>query len=70
LTETPPPECEATPIGQQLLVQGVAAVVPVDRLTRRAAAPMRSVKLQKPADHGLLDLKARAQLALFASPGA
>lgn len=64
-----PLESEVTPIGQQSLVPGVTPIMPIDRLTLRAAAPMRSTKPQKPADHGLFDLNARDQLDLFAPKG-
>jgi hypothetical protein len=64
-----PLESEVTPIGQQSLVPGVTPITPTDRLTLRAAAPMRSPKPQKPADHGLFDLNARDQLDLFAPTG-
>jgi len=64
-----PLESEVTPIGQQSLVPGVTPITSTDRLTLRAAAPMRSAKPQKPADHGLFDLNARDQLDLFAPKG-
>ena len=57
---------EPTPIGRQTLVPGVAPILPPDRLALRAAAPLRSAKVQIPADHGLFDLAARDQLDLFA----
>ena len=64
-----PIESEVTPIGDQSLVPGVAPITPTDRLTLRAAAPLRSPKPQRPPDHGLFDLNARDQLDLFVSTG-
>lgn len=69
MTITPPLESEVTPIGTQVLVPGVTPITPLDRLALRAAAPLRSAKPQKSADHGLFDLNARDQLDLFAKPG-
>ena len=63
-------ESEATPIGNQVLVPGVTPIRALDRLTLRAAAPLRSSRPQRSADHGLFDLNARDQLDLFASAGA
>lgn len=70
MTHTSPLESEVTPIGDQSLVPGVSPIMPLDRLALRAAAPLRSVKAQKPADHGLFDLNARDQLDMFAKSGA
>lgn len=72
-----PLESEVTPIGQQSLVPGVTPITSTDRLTLRAAAPMRSrgtrlwiaAKPQKPADHGLFDLNARERLMPVAPKG-
>ncbi|WP_454883430.1 hypothetical protein [Sphingomonas oryzagri] len=69
MTHTPPLESEVTPIGDQSLVPGLTPITSVDRLALRAAAPLRSVKAQKPADHGLFDLNASDQLDLFATKG-
>jgi hypothetical protein len=70
VTSTPPLDIEATPVGDQSLVPGVIPTTSFDRLALRAAAPLRSAKTQKPADHGLFDLNARDQLDLFAKTGA
>ncbi len=66
MTATLPLVDEPTPIGRQTLVPGVAPILPSARLALRAAAPLRSPKPQRPADHGLFDLAARDQLDLFA----
>ena len=58
---------EATPIGPQTLVPGVAAITPRDRLEWRAAAPLEPKKPQRPCDLGLFDTNARNQLDLFAA---
>jgi hypothetical protein len=56
---------EATPIGPQTLVPGVAPITPRDRLAIRANAPMEPRKPQRPADHGLFDTNARNQVEMF-----
>jgi hypothetical protein len=56
---------EPTEIGLQTLIPEVTPITPADRLTLRAAAPMRAKTLQKPCDFGLFDLAARDQLHLF-----
>jgi hypothetical protein len=60
-----PLEIEATPIGPQTLVPGVAPITPHDRLAIRANAPMEPRKPQRPADHGLFDTNARNQVEMF-----
>ena len=60
-----PFETEATAIGNQTLVPGVAPITPRDRLTIRANAPMEPRKAQRPADHGLFDTNARNQIEMF-----
>lgn len=68
-TSAPAPfEVEATPIGRQSLVPGVAPIRLADRLAARAAAPLEPKKPQRPCDLGLFDLNARNQLDLFAQP--
>ena len=59
------PFSEPTPQGEQTLAAGIAPITPHDRLTLRAAAPMRARTQQKPCDLGLFDLAARQQLDLF-----
>lgn len=61
---------EATPIGVQSLVPGVAPITQTDRLAWRAAQPLGPPKPQRPCDVGLFDLAARNQLELFAAPPA
>ena len=58
---------EATPIGAQTLVPGVAPITPRDRLEWRAAQPLEPKKPQRPCDLGLFDINARNQLDLFAA---
>jgi hypothetical protein len=58
-------EIEATPIGPQTLVPGVAPITPRDRLAIRANAPMEPPKPQRAIDHGLFDFNARNQIELF-----
>ena len=58
-------ETEATAIGSQTLVPGVAPITPRDRLAIRANAPMEPRKPQRPADHGLFDTNARNQVEMF-----
>ena len=60
-----PFETEATPIGNQTLVPGVAPITPRDRLAMRANAPMEPKKPQRPIDHGLFDTNARNQIEMF-----
>lgn len=61
---------EATPIGAQSLVPGVAPIRLADRLAARAAAPLEPRRPQRPCDCGLFDLAARNQLDLFAPAAA
>ena len=63
-------EAEATPIGIQSLVPGVAPITQADRLACRAAQPLAPSKPQRPCDLGLFDMAARDQLDLFAAPPA
>ena len=71
MTRTTPPQAgfavEATPIGAQTLVPGVAPITPRDRLEWRAAQPLEPTKPQRPCDLGLFDMNARNQLDLFAA---
>ena len=60
-----PFETEATAIGNQTLVPGVAPITPRDRLVIRANAPMEPRKAQRPADHGLFDTNARNQIEML-----
>jgi hypothetical protein len=60
-----PLDVEATPIGNQTLVPGVAPITPRDRLAMRADAPLFAKKPQRPIDHGLFDTNARNQIELF-----
>jgi hypothetical protein len=60
-----PLQIEVTPIGNQILVPGVAPITPRDRLAIRANAPMEPRKPQRPADHGLFDTNARNQVEMF-----
>lgn len=60
-----PLETEATAIGNQTLVPGVAPITPRDRLAMRANAPLEPKKRQRPADHGLFDTNARNQIEMF-----
>ena len=69
MTPATPFESEMTPIGDQSLVPGVSPIRSLDRMALRAAAPLRSAKAQKSADHGLFDRNARDQLDLFAPKG-
>lgn len=59
---------EATAIGPQSLVPGVAPISMRDRLERRAAAPLAPRRPQRGCDHGLFDLAARDQFDLFGVP--
>jgi hypothetical protein len=63
--EPSPFEAEATAIGLQTLVTGVAPITPAQRLAMRANAPMEPKKPQRPADHGLFDTNARNQIEMF-----
>lgn len=56
---------EATPLGEQSLVPGVAPITLADRLAARAAQPLGPKKPQRPCDLGLFDTAARNQLELF-----
>jgi hypothetical protein len=58
-------EIEATAIGPQTLVPGVAPITARDRLAMRANAPMEPRKPQRAIDHGLFDTNARNQIELF-----
>lgn len=60
-----PLETEATAIGNQTLVPGVAPITPRDRLAIRANAPLEPKRPQRPADHGLFDTNARNQIEMF-----
>lgn len=60
-----PFEAEATPIGVQTLVSGVAPIRPAERLAIRANAPLLPKKPQRPVDHGLFDMNARNQIEMF-----
>ena len=62
---SPPLEVEITPIGEQVLVPGVAPITPAQRLNLRANAPMEPRKPQRPADHGLFDMISRNQIEMF-----
>ena len=65
MSAAPVLEVEATPIGNQTLVPGVAPITPAQRLSLRANAPMEPRKPQRPADHGLFDTTARNQIEMF-----
>jgi len=58
-------EVEATAIGNQTLVSGVAPITPAQRLSFRANAPLEPRRPQRPADHGLFDTNARNQIEMF-----
>lgn len=58
-------EAEATPIGIQTLVTGVAPITPAQRLALRADAPLLPKKPQRPIDLGLFDTAARNQIEMF-----
>ena len=60
-----PFETEATAIGNQTLVPGVAPITPRERLAIRANAPLEPRKPQRPADHGLFDTNSRNQIEMF-----
>ena len=65
MSAAPLREVEATAIGNQTLVPGVAPITPRDRLAIRANASMAPRKAQRPADHGLFDTNARNQIEMF-----
>ena len=56
---------EQTPIGEQILVHGVAPITPAQRLALRADAPLVPKKPQRPIDVGLFDVAARNQIEMF-----
>lgn len=56
---------EPTPIGEQVLIYGVAPITPAERLAMRANAPMQPKRPQRPLNHGLFDLGARNQIEMF-----
>jgi hypothetical protein len=60
-----PLQIEATPIGNQTLVPGVAPITPAARLAMRADAPLLPKKPQRAINHGLFDTNARNQIELF-----
>jgi hypothetical protein len=60
-----PFETEATAIGNQTLVPGVAPITPRVRLAMRANAPLEPKKPQRPNDRGLFDTNARNQIEMF-----
>jgi hypothetical protein len=60
-----PLQAEATPIGNQTLVPGVAPITPRDRLAMRADAPLLPKKPQRAINHGLFDTNARNQIEMF-----
>jgi hypothetical protein len=72
-----PLQIEATPIGNQTLVPGVAPITPRDRLAMRADAPLPPKKPQRAigapvlsaclagSRRGLFDTNARNQIELF-----
>ena len=66
LDEVPPAlASEQTPIGEQMLVCGVAPITPRERLAIRASAPLCAHKPQRPANHGLFDTVSRSQIEMF-----
>jgi hypothetical protein len=65
MNPAPALEVEATAIGNQTLVPGVAPITPAQRLSFRANAPMEPKRPQRPADHGLFDTNARNQIEMF-----
>ena len=60
-----PFETEASAIGNQTLVPGVAPITARDQLSIRANTPLEPKKAQRPADHGLFDTNARNQIEMF-----
>jgi hypothetical protein len=65
MSSAPSLDVEATPIGNQTLVPGVAPITPRDRLAMRADAPLLPKKPQRAIDHGLFDTNACNQIELF-----
>jgi hypothetical protein len=64
-----PPRSEATPVGEQTLVPGVAPVSRRERLLAAMAGPLLPRCPQKPCNIGLFDEDARNQLDLFIHTG-
>lgn len=66
---TKTPLTEPTPLGDQMLIAGVAPITAHDRLMIHAAAPILPKRnpdaVQKPCDFGLFDLDARDQCDLI-----
>jgi hypothetical protein len=58
-------QTEATPLGEQMLVPGIAPVTTRQRIEARMSSPLMPRKPQKPLDIGLFDDMARNQLNLF-----
>ena len=56
---------EQTPLGEQMLVCGVAPITPAQRLALRADAPLAPRKPQRPINHGLFDTVSRSQIEMF-----
>lgn len=56
---------EKTAQGDQLVIAGAERIKDRELAERRIAAPLRSRKPQRAADHGLFDLDGRAQTDLF-----
>jgi hypothetical protein len=65
MSSAPTLDVEATPIGIQTLVPGVAPITPAARLAMRADAPLLPKKPQRAIDHSLFDTNARNQIELF-----
>jgi hypothetical protein len=59
------PQTEATPLGEQMLVPGVAPVSTRQRIEARMNGLLMPKKPQKPLDIGLFDDMERNQLNLF-----
>lgn len=51
--------------GEQRVIPGAERITERARLERRAAAPLRAAKAQRPADDGLFDVAGRGQQDLF-----
>ncbi|UJQ94130.1 hypothetical protein [Mariluticola halotolerans] len=66
---TKTPLTEPTPLGDQMLIAGIAPITAHDRLMLRAAAPILPKRnpdaAQKPCDFGLFDLDDRDQCDLI-----
>ena len=62
-----PFDTEASPVGEQCLIPGVAPVSVKARLEVLAAHPLAATKLQKPCNIGLFDEVARNQMDLFST---